>query len=498
MLISLLITTKGQIIITGAMFDPQGGDAPAVGEIGGDHIHLGGYEYIQLMATVDIDFSVTPYCIVRCINTGASTGAENDGWAASGLARTFKFNLTNGKVNRGEFFYIGGPEKTAGGFLVDGATYYPVLDMSSSKWIRIIAYSNGTTNSVGDDGIGIGNTGLFPNSVSGTAANPIGIAVFSGVNIDKNSLPIDVVFTGYRNPITSWGSVYKDNGGGSINGYKVPNTDRLNVGFYCDSDPNKYAFLFQPSTNVAWFLKLGGVFNTDNNKWTTQRTASYVQLVPPESFGNIALRTSFASLNMIEGNTAGYNGISIESTKLTGILPVALTSFAAKPTKNGTVNLAWTTESEKNNSHFEVLRSLDGKSFAEIARVNGAGNSNTKITYNYNDSKPVSGTNYYQLRQVDFDEKSTLSRVVSATVGLNKNDLKVFVSVEKNTVKVTYDALTAGKASFNIYNTAGVKLIGIEVQVYKGENQIQIPVSLGQAIHILKAQQGNAVATVKF
>ena len=510
-LAAMLLSAKAQdIIITGAMYDPQGADAPAVGEAAtATYSHKGGYEYIQLMATKRIDFSLNNFCVVRSINTGASSGAETNGWAATGLARTFKFNLTSGVVEKGEFFYVGGPEKTAGGFLIDGSTYYPILDMSGSKWIRTIAYNDGSAtcsptpctavpNSVGDDGIGIATTGLFPNSVTTTAANPIGMAVFSGTNIDGNSVPIDVVFTGYKNPITSWASVYKDNGGGSVNGYRVPNTDRLTAGYYADGggDGNKFAFLFQPSINAAYFLKLSGVFNIDDHTWTTPRTANYVQLVPAS--GTVAQRASFATLAMLEGNAvgAGASEVAVEATKLISPLPVSLTSFTAKANKIGSVDLAWTTASEQNNSHFEVNRSTDGANFNTIDKVNGNGTIATVNNYSYTDNSPAAGVNYYQLKQIDFDGKYTVSKVVSAKVGLNQSNIKVLAN--KTSITVNYQALANGKASFTVYSVSGAKLATVQQNVNVGANQLSIPVQLGNSLHLLKVVQGSESVSVKF
>jgi hypothetical protein len=494
----MFVAAAQKIVITGAMFDPQGSDAPATTDPdNGNHANLGGYEYIQLMATENIDFSLTNYCVVRCINTGAANGAESTGWAATGLARTFKFNLTSGTVSKGEFFYVGGPEKTAGGFLVESSIYYPVLNMNASKWIRVIPYSNGTVTNVGDDNIGIGNTGLFPNSVAGTAANPIGMAVFLGTSIDGNSVPIDVVFTGYRTPITSWASVYKDNGGGNINGYRVPNTDRLAAGYYGDSDQNKFAFLFQPSTNVGWFLKLSGVFDDINGGWATPRTANYVQLVPPT--GTAAERTSFASLAMLEGNTAGYGGTQIAATTFSSILlPVSLTNFTAKANKQGTVNLAWATAAEQNNSHFEVARSVDGQSFTKIGEVLGAGSSNAANHYNFTDESPISGVNYYRLKQIDKDGKSTLSSSVSVKLGLSQNQVSASLAENGASVKVNYNAQVAGTATFTIYNLSGVKLASLTHAVKLGSNQLTIPVQLKKSVYLLQVQQGGVVTSIKF
>ncbi len=494
-LATFMLSAKAQIIITGTMFDPQGSDAPSENSITSGHTHKGGYEYMQFMATEDINFATTPFSVVRCINTGSTTGAEPDGWAATGLARTFKFNLTSGTVNKGEFFYVGGPEKTAGGYLDDGTTYYPVLDLSASKWIRTIAYSNGTITSVGDDGIGIGNTGLVPNSVAGSAANPIGIAVFAGTSINANSVPIDAIFMAYTASLTagSTNAVYKDNGDATFNGYKVPTTDLYTAGYFGTTN-NKMAILFQPTTNVGYFLKLSGNFNPVTDTWITPRTGSYVQLVPPASYGTVAERSSFATLAMLEGSAAGYNGTGTNPFTL----PVSLTTFTAKANKTGSVNLVWGTASELNNAYFEVTRSSDGVNFSTIGKVTGIGTSNTLQNYNYTDTKPKAGANYYRLKQVDNDGKFAFSQVVSATVGLGNGNLTVSVAANRNAVKVNYTAVAAGNASVSIYNISGVKIATVNKAVEVGQNQIDLPVALSSALHILKVSQAGLTSSIKF
>ena len=97
------------IIITGYLADPTGTDA--------------NYEYIQLMATRNIDFAVTPFAVVTNNNAGTSI-FPSDGWA-TGAARTYKFNLTSGTVQKGEYFYVGANKN------IWGANS---TDISSSKW----------------------------------------------------------------------------------------------------------------------------------------------------------------------------------------------------------------------------------------------------------------------------------------------------------------------------------------------------------------------------
>jgi hypothetical protein len=107
-------------------------------------------------------------------------------------------------------------------------------------------------------------------------------------------------------------------------------------------------------------------------------------------------------------------------------LPVELTAFRA--TAAGVaVDLTWNTASEKNNAGFEVERSADGEAFAGLARVAGAGASQTPRSYHYRDAAPLSGVSYYRLRQVDADGTAhyspvqTLTRTAPAAVAAYPN-----------------------------------------------------------------------------
>jgi hypothetical protein len=91
-------------------------------------------------------------------------------------------------------------------------------------------------------------------------------------------------------------------------------------------------------------------------------------------------------------------------------LPVELVSFEAERTSNG-VQCSWKTASEKNNSHFEVERSVNGHQFEKVGKVAGAGSLAGSHTYNLHDAKAPNHTLYYRLRQVDKDGTATYSPV---------------------------------------------------------------------------------------
>ncbi|MEM6734950.1 MAG: T9SS type A sorting domain-containing protein [Bacteroidota bacterium] len=96
-------------------------------------------------------------------------------------------------------------------------------------------------------------------------------------------------------------------------------------------------------------------------------------------------------------------------------LPVELLSFSGEIIDNVT-RLEWETATEINNDYFEVQHSLDGVEFEVVGIVDGNGNSNELISYDFTHRSPSFGANYYRLRQVDFDgefEIHTLLRLMN-------------------------------------------------------------------------------------
>ncbi len=94
-------------------------------------------------------------------------------------------------------------------------------------------------------------------------------------------------------------------------------------------------------------------------------------------------------------------------------LPIELASFDATE-GDCKVVLDWTTATEENNKHFQIERSYDGKTFEVIATVNGAGTSYESIDYSYTDNR-ISSSNYYRLKQVDFDGTETTFETILVT-----------------------------------------------------------------------------------
>lgn len=120
--------------------------------------------------------------------------------------------------------------------------------------------------------------------------------------------------------------------------------------------------------------------------------------------------------NSFRGGNGG-SGIVIFRYEFFRILPIELLELNAKFEKStNSAVIKWITAKETGNSHFEIERSENGISqFEKIGEIDGMGWTDLLTKYEFIDNKlPLSGGNiFYRIKQVDFDGKSTYSKVLS-------------------------------------------------------------------------------------
>ena len=83
-------------------------------------------------------------------------------------------------------------------------------------------------------------------------------------------------------------------------------------------------------------------------------------------------------------------------------LPIELVEFGVDYI-DGINKLHWISASENNNDYYVLDRSTDAEIWTTISTINGAGNSNTPILYEFSDYTFSDEINYYRLTQVDYD-----------------------------------------------------------------------------------------------
>ena len=197
-----------------------------------------------------------------------------------------------------------------------------------------------------------------------------------------------------------------------------------------------------------------------------------------------------SSGTITSGTVSSFSPFTFASSSEEHTLPVTLTDFKAKLQVNGNVHLTWETATETNNSHFEIQRSKDGEEFETIAKIYSqeeSGNSNKPLYYSTTDYRPMAGTSYYRLKQLDFDGtykiypfaviqneiENTTYKVVYPNPILNN---EVFVRIEGE-----FDS-----ADFSLLDSQGMPIHSKTTQDEENTFQIIPTSTLGAGYYFLK------------
>lgn len=256
---------NADIVITGFMHDPKGSDSPLTNAVSGDgFVHPGQYEYVQLMALKDIDFTKTPYSVIFT-NTGTPS---QYGWADGIYNPTsknvYQINLETGSVKKGQYFYAGGSSRMI-------CSYYkllgsPQLDKSIFWGVDYCAVPGGNNNGAAKAGSGLLGNGTGTSQATVTKANPDGIAVFKGINVTEKTVPMDAIFFGTKVTFTAY--LIPDN---DVYNKQNPTTDEAQGLF--GQGTNTYLFPVG-ATDVGTFIKLGG--KVTPTEWLLPRTGAVI------------------------------------------------------------------------------------------------------------------------------------------------------------------------------------------------------------------------------
>ena len=159
---------------------------------------------------------------------------------------------------------------------------------------------------------------------------------------------------------------------------------------------------------------------------------------------------------------------------------------------NGNKNniISFTTASETNNDYFTIERSVDGITYEAIGEIKGAGNSSKELSYEFTDEKPLTGLNYYRIKQTDYDGKYSYPEVRSVrfTDGAS-------VTVSPRTTEGRVDITT----DMEDYNVEVYTAAGAQVKAFTGMNADQsISIEdLKAGIYFLRVGSTTASETVR-
>ena len=217
---------------------------------------------------------------------------------------------------------------------------------------------------------------------------------------------------------------------------------------------------FNGVNTVTWWINNSGAASSytapDGTTKSVGNDKEDVWVGSTQVFDEMAAVTASAVLTdfkfIFDG---GVGTIRLDNILITAesVLPIRLAHFYARA-GNSQAFLSWRTATETGNDYFSVERSADGRSFAEIGRVAGAGTSFEPRDYAFTDEHPLPGINYYRLRQTDFDGTYSYSHVVTVSTAAPPS-VSLFPVPAKDVLHIHLEKPSAASGVFEIHDPAG-------------------------------------------
>jgi Secretion system C-terminal sorting domain len=117
------------------------------------------------------------------------------------------------------------------------------------------------------------------------------------------------------------------------------------------------------------------------------------------------------------------------------VLPLKIQSFTALP-KGNQVSLQWMVSEEINVASYEVLFSIDGRTFTTTIATVVANTNNNNTTYDVIHTTPTTGINYYKIKSIQKDGSINYSNIRKVTFGKG-NTINVYPNPAMDVVNIT-------------------------------------------------------------
>jgi len=177
-------------------------------------------------------------------------------------------------------------------------------------------------------------------------------------------------------------------------------------------------------------------------------------------------------------------------------LPIVLLSFNVFA-KIDFVLLEWTTASEVNNDYFTIEKSKDGKDFAILETVSGAGNSLYVLKYSFKDIIPFPGLSYYRLSQTDYDGTAEVFDI--ASVDFNNSSIKLVIYPNPvnpgGVITIRLDAVPEQFSKIRIYDMNGNSVFDSTFEQLS--NKLELPVNLSEGFYLIELNTGREILRSK-
>jgi Secretion system C-terminal sorting domain len=172
-------------------------------------------------------------------------------------------------------------------------------------------------------------------------------------------------------------------------------------------------------------------------------------------------------------------------------LPVKLTSFNAALV-GGKASIKWTVANELNMEGYAIEKSNNGTNYNQIGFVQATNNN----SYSFSDASIASGLNYYRLKILDKDAKTSYSNVAIINTKNSVGSISVYPNPTLNILGVTHEKATAN-AIARIASLDGKTIASYPLQIGATTSSIDVS-KLTKGNYIVSIENGNERQVAKF
>ena len=180
-------------------------------------------------------------------------------------------------------------------------------------------------------------------------------------------------------------------------------------------------------------------------------------------------------------------------------LPVTVTDIRARA-ENNLVAVEWNASNAVNLREYQVERSADGRSFSSIGTVAARNAGAATQAYRFDDTRALSGWNYYRIKSVDNDGRIRYTSIVKVMLGKAASSITVYPNpVEGERMNLQLLNQPAGRYSLRLLTLDGRSVLTRTIEHAGGNatQQISLPRQMANGQYRLEVMgSGDAPVTV--
>jgi hypothetical protein len=297
------------------------------------------------------------------------------------------------------------------------------------------------------------------------------------LNTDSSTIPADGTVAQFNNTFSD-----------TFNFYDARKFANINEGLALIKDGIKLALERRPFLNFndTLFLSLTNTtkrsyqFITTPQNWSQPGVAGFLSddylgtMVPLSLTENTIINFS------VDSNIASQAANRFQIIfRPSGIVPVTFTAIKAFQQYNN-ITVDWDVSNQLNTKKYLVEKSTNGSNFTQVASIAATGNVSAGITYNWIDTHPMAGNNYYRILNIGNNGATQYSQVVKVNIGADNAGITVYPNpITDETIGIQFNNMPGGQYNIRLLNPLGKTMLIKDINYAGGSATEKITLSKG-------------------